>query len=165
MQACEGKSEEEKGRRSRGEGGSSSREEGRRRESPWSQEGQDRCHRCRNVESQGKGGEGGEDQTRTFARQQIRSRGQEISQGLLDLREASVLVSTLITDVYWFVLTTVDGIRTYWDGESKVYSRTGNSFRAPQWFIDRQSHSHVLRFPPSLFGAVRAVTNPVTESA
>ena len=34
----------------------------------------------------------------------------------------------------WLMSEKLDGIRCYYDGESKLYTRTGNPFYAPDWW-------------------------------
>ena len=41
----------------------------------------------------------------------------------------------LLDPTGWWISEKLDGIRAYWDG-SRLLSRLGNPFHAPDWFID-----------------------------
>ncbi|KAK4694622.1 hypothetical protein P7C70_g8703, partial [Phenoliferia sp. Uapishka_3] len=38
----------------------------------------------------------------------------------------------------WWISEKLDGIRAYWDGQGALWSRLGNAFQAPKWFIDTE---------------------------
>ncbi|GJN93494.1 hypothetical protein Rhopal_006551-T1 [Rhodotorula paludigena] len=44
---------------------------------------------------------------------------------------------------YW-MSEKLDGVRAYWDGESALWSRVGNRYLAPKWFIDKLPQGHTL---------------------
>jgi hypothetical protein len=48
-----------------------------------------------------------------------------------------------IDPVGWWVSEKLDGVRSYWNG-SKFFSRGGNQFFPPQWFIDQMPKDHHL---------------------
>ncbi|KAM0746957.1 DNA ligase/mRNA capping enzyme [Meredithblackwellia eburnea MCA 4105] len=44
----------------------------------------------------------------------------------------------------WWVSEKLDGIRCFWDGQNTLWSRLGNPFYAPAWFIRKLPKGHTL---------------------
>ncbi|GAA5867621.1 hypothetical protein JCM3774_001532 [Rhodotorula dairenensis] len=68
----------------------------------------------------------------------------------------------------WWISEKLDGVRAYWDGESQLWSRVGNSFSAPDHFINKLPQGHELdgelflgrdRFDETS-GIVRSINSP-----